>query len=155
MKIRAISLWQPWASLIATGAKHYETRSWATRYRGPLAICASKRRPDKEWEFAVDFTALQVGLAPIFGYPIDWINQAGYGVTPDHLPYGCVVAVAELADCIHIDPRMRLADQIPDIGHDTHFGNFTAGRYAWKLSNVRPTKHAPVVGRQGLFEIEI
>jgi hypothetical protein len=26
--MKAITLWQPWASLIAIGAKKYETRSW-------------------------------------------------------------------------------------------------------------------------------
>lgn len=38
----ALSLWQPWASLIAHGAKTIETRGWATHYRGPLAIHAAK-----------------------------------------------------------------------------------------------------------------
>ena len=42
MKIKAISLWQPWANLIAVGAKKYETRSWKTNYRGALLICASR-----------------------------------------------------------------------------------------------------------------
>lgn len=41
--MKAITLWQPWASLIACGAKTIETRSWGTPYRGPLAIHASKR----------------------------------------------------------------------------------------------------------------
>src|SRR3989339_577320 len=40
--MKAISLWQPWASLCAVGAKLYETRSWSTSYRGPLLICAAK-----------------------------------------------------------------------------------------------------------------
>ena len=43
--MKAITLWQPWASLIACGAKKYETRSWATRYRGPIAIHAAKKYP--------------------------------------------------------------------------------------------------------------
>ena len=42
--VTAISLWEPWASLMATGAKTIETRGWATRHRGPLLICAAKRR---------------------------------------------------------------------------------------------------------------
>ena len=37
---RALTLHQPWASLIAIGAKTMETRSWSTSYRGPLAIHA-------------------------------------------------------------------------------------------------------------------
>ena len=39
--MRALSLRQPWASLIADGRKTIETRTWRTRYRGPLAIHAS------------------------------------------------------------------------------------------------------------------
>lgn len=43
--MRAISLLQPWATLVALGAKRRETRSWPTRYRGPIAIHASKGMP--------------------------------------------------------------------------------------------------------------
>jgi len=42
MKIKAISLKQPWASLIAEGSKTIETRTWPTNYRGELLICSSK-----------------------------------------------------------------------------------------------------------------
>ena len=41
--MKALSLRQPWASLIANGHKTIETRTWRTRYRGPLAIHASMR----------------------------------------------------------------------------------------------------------------
>lgn len=56
MKIKALSLWQPWASLIAIGAKKIETRGWSTKYRGPLVICSAKRpasRYDVDHETAV------------------------------------------------------------------------------------------------------
>jgi len=43
LAIKAISLWQPWASLVANGLKLYETRGWPTKYRGVLAIHAAKR----------------------------------------------------------------------------------------------------------------
>ena len=39
--MKALSLRQPWASLIADGRKTIETRTWRTYYRGPLAIHAS------------------------------------------------------------------------------------------------------------------
>lgn len=39
--MKALSVKQPWASLIASGEKTIETRVWATKYRGPLLICAS------------------------------------------------------------------------------------------------------------------
>ena len=41
--LKAISLWQPWASLIPLGLKHYETRSWKTNYRGKLLICSTAK----------------------------------------------------------------------------------------------------------------
>ena len=41
--MKAITIWQPWASLLACGGKRFETRSWATSYRGPIAIHAAKK----------------------------------------------------------------------------------------------------------------
>lgn len=41
--MKCLSLRQPWASLIASGQKTIEVRSWRTHYRGPLVICASAR----------------------------------------------------------------------------------------------------------------
>jgi len=41
--MKAISLKQPWAGLIACGAKNIETRKWKTNYRGELLICSSKK----------------------------------------------------------------------------------------------------------------
>lgn len=40
--MKALSLQQPWANLIADGFKTIETRKWTTSYRGPLLILASK-----------------------------------------------------------------------------------------------------------------
>lgn len=45
--VRALSLHQPYASLIASGRKTLETRKWRTHHRGTLLICAAKtKRPD-------------------------------------------------------------------------------------------------------------
>jgi hypothetical protein len=41
--VKALSVRQPWASLIACGRKTVEIRSWRTAYRGPLLICAAKK----------------------------------------------------------------------------------------------------------------
>ena len=40
--MKALTVRQPWASLIISGAKRVENRSWPTRHRGPLAIHAGK-----------------------------------------------------------------------------------------------------------------
>lgn len=41
--MKALSVKQPWASLIDDGTKTIETRKWSTRYRGDLLICASQK----------------------------------------------------------------------------------------------------------------
>ena len=46
MKIKALSLHQPWAELIASGVKTIETRTWATHHRGELLICSTQRPCD-------------------------------------------------------------------------------------------------------------
>jgi hypothetical protein len=43
MRLKAISVKQPWANLIASGEKTIETRLWETKYRGPLLIVSSKQ----------------------------------------------------------------------------------------------------------------
>lgn len=40
--MKALSVRQPWASMIASGEKTIEVRTWSTNYRGPLVICVSK-----------------------------------------------------------------------------------------------------------------
>jgi hypothetical protein len=41
MILNAISLRQPWANLVASGAKTLETRTWTTKHRGDLLVCVS------------------------------------------------------------------------------------------------------------------
>ena len=41
--MKALSVRQPWANLIASGCKEIETRTWSTKHRGELLICSSRR----------------------------------------------------------------------------------------------------------------
>ncbi len=43
--MKALSIRQPWAWLIVNGYKDIENRSWNTKFRGPVLIHASSRRP--------------------------------------------------------------------------------------------------------------
>lgn len=40
--MKLITLWDPWATLMALSAKKIETRHWKTDFRGPVAIHAAK-----------------------------------------------------------------------------------------------------------------
>ncbi len=139
--MKAISIWQPWASLIAVGAKRFETRSWPTRYRGPIAIHAA-RYWDADCSAELSRYAVQAGLARCVG-----IDPLRYTVLKADLPFGAIVAIAVLADCV---PTSKLRDQI--LGERT-LGNFAPGRFAWRLENVeRLMQPIPCTGRQGLWQ---
>jgi hypothetical protein len=154
--LKAITIHQPWASLIAYGHKKFETRSWKTNYRGPIAIHASKKR-DMEfiWELKNK-------------YPEIWQAIPAF-------PTGAIVAVAELAECwrmvYHPGPDVGRAKHIPfgaeaDVPRDhpnfsryivpteteKMFGDWRTGRYAWELANVRLLPDPiPAKGQQGLW----
>ncbi len=69
----ALSLKQPWASLVIKGHKTLESRMWATKYRGPLVICASlKVDPAGPWRHpAIALERLPVGQA------LGWVSVDG------------------------------------------------------------------------------
>jgi len=134
--MKAISLWQPWASLIALGLKRFETRSWPTSYRGPLLICAGQRKP--QWNEARD---VFWGLASRVENMVDWYMG---------LPYGKAVAVVDLASCIKIADH-PIHDKL--WREERAFGDFTPGRFAWELQSVQRVRPFPVRGRQRLFEV--
>jgi hypothetical protein len=130
-EIRALTLLQPWASLIAVGAKRLETRNWCTAYRGLLAIHAGKA--STEWSRAT------------WRLPVVQEAMGGAGIVAEEdLPRGCVVAVCELCDCI---PILE-----PPAEPERSFGVYTPGRFAWKLANVRPLPvPVPMRGLPGLW----
>lgn len=130
--MKAITLWQPWATLIAIGAKRFETRSWATRYRGPLAIHASTH------------LVLKTDLTPPIGEAL-----APHGFyRPEDLPMGCVVCVVDLVEVDHTRSVMRYSDFGPN---EAHFGDYSYGRFAWRLANLRRVNNIPAKGAQGLW----
>lgn len=159
--MKAVSLWQPWATAIALGAKRFETRSWGTRYRGPLAIHAAKRCNKDEIEDFLLLPGFSAALAPI----AECRTILGRERLRRALPFGAIVATCELADCIptvlldaaDLDKPRRWASR-RDAGTWTErqMGDFRTGRVAWRLENVRKLdKPIPWRGAQGLFEVEL
>jgi hypothetical protein len=51
--MKALSVKQPWANIIASGQKTIETRLWATDHRGELLIVSSKKPKIEPAGFAV------------------------------------------------------------------------------------------------------
>jgi hypothetical protein len=147
--MKAISLWEPWASAIWTGAKTWETRSWPTAHRGPLMICAAKAGLSKsEVIHYLSMWHWQGALAPLVGQPLDLTGHTWAGVELEHLNFGKAVALVELVDC---KPTGNLT--LDEIGTDEHFGDFSLGRFAWKLKLLEAIEPFAVKGHQGFFNV--
>ncbi len=79
--MKVITIKQPWATLIAKGYKEYEFRTWKTKYRGEILIHAGK---------GVDKKAMARFENLKLEYPI-----------------GCIIAKAQITDCIPVDDDFR------------------------------------------------
>lgn len=97
--MKALTISQPFASLIASGEKWLENRRWDTNYRGWLAIHAGKGR---------QYVIPKRSTSPVHG---QWhITQEEF----DRLPTGKIVALCWMADCVELDElREALALEKP------------------------------------------
>jgi activating signal cointegrator 1 len=121
--MKALSLWQPWASLIALGEKRVETREWTTKYRGPLAIHATTKLPPRWLGVSRHSDTFTDGIADVLNVRRDHVQTA-----MRNLPYGAVVCIVRLVAIERTsDVREILCER------ERIFGNYENGRYAWFL----------------------
>ena len=161
--MKALSILQPWASLIAIGAKTIETRNWRTDYRGRLAIHASAKFPRRNRDLC-------------YTRPFDAALLKGMGFDPQQpgfwgalaipmLPLGMVIATCELVDCVRFDvldhkwreifKKRLLASGGDGYAPEYHFGDYSPGRYGLILENIKPIeKPIPARGALGLWELK-
>jgi len=166
IETRGLTVWQPWASLLGTPirttakgrpvfAKKYETRSWATAYRGPIAIHAAAK-PLKECVGEIrDYKTLREICTALL--PIIYRQDACYRDWQDIaeelnrgtllLPRRAIICVGELEACHLITEEFR-AKQKP---RELALGDWTVGRYAWEIVKRRPCLPITINGAQGLW----
>lgn len=137
MIIKALTISQPYASLIASGEKWVENRRWPTKYRGPLAIHAGKGKQYLNTEELKEY------------------------------PTGCVIAVVELTACVNLvqakyqvgisngglllDRDSGTSLTIQDMLSHDH----TEGPFCWVLENVQEIEPFPYRGAQGLWDFDL
>lgn len=147
-EVLALSVKNPWASLIAAGLKPFEIRTWRTNYRGELLIVSSaapSRSDDaKRIELATDYVP----------------------------PNGVAMCLVRLVDCRPFaDADARGAWCMPslcDVGPDAPFGRHTwtsvAGKerctrcnarreYVWELRDVRAVDDVQIAGRLNFYPV--
>lgn len=115
--MKALSLLQPWATLLAHGKKRFETRSWDTSFRGRFAIHASGK--------------LSVATAAIcYQEPFHTaLKQCDIHLLRD-LPHGAIIGVAEI---VRTWKTSELRDSIGSI--EWAFGDYGPRRYAFEVAN--------------------
>jgi len=148
--MKAITILQPYASLIPAGAKKIETRGWKTSYRGKIAIHAGLGMQYLRFAFKEPFkTALQ---------PVQ-TSCGGYNAESFYL--GHVIAIADLVKCLKvidwtIGDGLKVMSAILEDGqiitdNELEFGDYAPGRYAWILANIQAIKPVPAKGMQRLW----
>jgi activating signal cointegrator 1 len=130
--------------LIALGEKRFETRSWQTKYRGELAIHASK---------VIDREACK--FPPI----TNTLNKHGIVMVND-LPTGLIIATCQIDGCCKVADNLvgsAFLDNLELItDNEYNFGDYSEGRYAWELSNIKLLdKPIPAKGQLSLWEYPI
>ena len=136
--MKAISLHQPWASLMACGAKSVETRSWKTGHRGPLLICSTAKQMTKETIKFLQHDYVQAALTSHFG-----VKE----VLPEHFSYGTAICMVELYGVMPVE-KMHVFER------EKTFGDYSEGRFGWITMLARPVQLVQIKGKQRIFEVD-
>lgn len=131
--MKALTICQPYAELIARGIKRVENRTWSTPYRGPLLIHAGKNR---NW---LDLDESET-------------RDEQYDIPLSEMQFGFLVARCELVTCVPILAvrSLRYAASFPWLNDHDH----TEGPFCWVLENIeRLPQPIQCRGAQGIFEV--
>jgi ASCH domain. len=127
MKVKVITIKQPWATLIVKGLKKYEFRSWKTKFRGEIYIHAGKGR-DKKY--------------------IEKLKEFGFDY-----PSSKIVGKVNITDCISIDEKMNKKITLEN---ELIYGNKKREGYAWKLEEPKEILYdKDINGKLSLWDYEI
>lgn len=125
--MKVITIKQPFASLIAAGIKEYEFRTWKTNYRGEILIHAGK---------GVDKKAMEKFKC----YNLEY-------------PSGCIIAKANITDCIKIDAQAR---KMLNAKNKLVYANIVKHTewegYGFKLENVKKINPIEINGKLSLWD---
>lgn len=124
---KALTVKQPWASLIAHGFKKYEFRSWNTNYRGTVYLHVSS---NNDYKYIKKFENLGIDF-----------------------PKSKIIAMFDIVDCIKIDDafnEMLLKE------NNIVYGTKKREGYAWVIDNVKLVNNDSIIkGRLGLWNIDL
>lgn len=175
--MKFLTIRQPWASLISLGVKRIETRSWSTSFRGPLAIHAGKAKPSRDlvrmgqwltrWDYGEGRYAMSDGLGKWVALPLgavvavcDLIDVVPIVASDHYIEAPCVIHAHKrpphFLSCAPYPELVAFRDPMQegtDVSDQLPFGDFTPGRFAWLLDNVRAVVPVEMKGALGLRDL--
>ena len=130
--MKVLSLTEPYATLIKTGVKKIETRSWKTSYRGKLYIHASSTKIPKEYKNNKELMNL---------------------VNVNELNFGNIICSCNLVDCIEMTDKF--IEEVKKNKEEYICGVYKVGRYAWILEDIKVLEK-PILakGHLGIWNID-
>jgi hypothetical protein len=125
--MKALTLWQPWASMVELGEKRVETRCWSTKYRGEIAIHSAAALPPAWLGASRHSPEFRQEVADVLNCRIEHVAELVRG-----LPLGKVLCVVRL-------DSIETTDSVREIlcERERIFGNYEDGRYAWFMEMVQ------------------
>ena len=141
LELRVVTLWQPWASLMAYGLKTWETRprtiAWRN-YRGPVAVHAARTIPAGYRREARALVAAEPFRSVLAAHGIErW----------EHLPTGAILSTHQLVDCV---PTEDIVTELSEL--ERAFGNYMPDRVALHFTEaLLLPEPIPARGYQGLW----
>ena len=126
--MKALTIKEPWATLIIEGYKKYEFRSWKTNYRGQILIHAGLSLENNMKERFKDYN-LEYKL-------------------------GYIIGEAEIVDCILVDKELN--EKLRTINPLVYGISNHEQKYAWELENIKKYDNPiPCKGKLGLWNYEV
>jgi hypothetical protein len=128
----AISVKQPWASLLVAGVKTVEVRTWSARRRGRVLIHAGKTPDARPEGWALVTTPELTELARL---------------------RGGIIGVGELIECVRYENAEAFAAAVEEHRNDPDWFR-RDGLFGFVFQNLHPIAYHPYPGQTGFFGVE-
>lgn len=127
--MKALTIKQPWATLIMQGDKRFEFRSWQTKYRGELLIHAGK---------TIDKEAME--------------RLKKY--LPEIIPTGAILGKVNIVDCVKVTPEFK--NELLKENKDIYKNAGYTEEYGWQVEDVEVfDKPIEAIGHLSLWEFNL
>ena len=150
--MKALTIWQPWASLIVGGVKPYEFRGWAAPHaiRGQHIAIHAGARPVRKNEIADLILRLRSPAAwsTCLRMPEALPMLEAWHTNPSRLPLASVIGTALLGEpCKSFEIVGEFGGVINDSDRDEHCN------WAWPLTDIQAVEPmVPARGAQGFWD---